>query len=759
MPSSRRRLTASLVTVLVLTAAGGLCWWGAHSAAEFIEKRSLSNVQRALMLDGKEWATVTTDGLQVHLSGTAPTEVDRFRAMTAASTAVDSSRIIDEMTVAAVAALAPPPLKIELLRNDDGISVIGLIPSSSNRAALIRTLRDETAALQITDLLEVSDQEPPEGWDKSVQFGLRAAQLAPRAKISIEPGAVNVSAITDSREEKGRLETSLTQAVPSGVKLNTEISAPRPVIAPFMLRFLIDEEGPRFDACSADNEDGRDRIIEAAVDAGVDGIPGCTLGLGAPSPQWTDAAVAAIAAVKQLGAGVVTLSDADVALVVPASIEKDAYDAAASKLEQALPDVFSLRAEQEKSKDDQDQGPAEFIATLDEKQKLSMRGRITNPRMHEAVDSLARSRFADVQSNLLDDDAVPSGWTVRVLAAIEALDTLDYGSVQVTPDLIALSGTSGNPEATEAAAAQLADRLGPGVPFELSVRYDRLLDPALNLPDGNECVRQLNIIMSEAEIGFEPNKSSIAGDPEPTLERLAGVMKECRDYQIEAGGHTDAQGSEGFNADLSRGRAQALVRVMQEAGIDTTNMTSRGFGESQPIASNETEAGREENRRIEFRLMSERPVRTETLPPPVTLQGTTAEPPAEDADHSHDEELTPLTDEDILAESMATITLGPIFAGDDMEGPVNLTAAATMIRALIAPPSAQVRQPETEFFGPPIPTAGTSPFAPATVGASEEFLSLEQREANIVVPVQTPDESTPRPSPRPDEVAEEAANE
>ena len=66
-------------------------------------------------------------------------------------------------------------------------------------------------------------------------------------------------------------------------------------------------------------------------------------------------------------------------------------------------------------------------------------------------------------------------------------------------------------------------------------------------------------------------------------------MAECADYQLEAGGHTDSQGSEGFNADLSRGRAQALVAAMAGAGIDVTNMTARGCGESQPIATNETE--------------------------------------------------------------------------------------------------------------------------------------------------------------------------
>ena len=98
-----------------------------------------------------------------------------------------------------------------------------------------------------------------------------------------------------------------------------------------------------------------------------------------------------------------------------------------------------------------------------------------------------------------------------------------------------------------------------------------------------ECVDGLNAAMKESEIGFEPNKSVIAGDPAPTLARLAATMKDCADFRIEVGGHTDAQGSEAFNAELSRRRAQAILEAMTQAGIDTRFTTAKGYGESQPL--------------------------------------------------------------------------------------------------------------------------------------------------------------------------------
>ncbi|MFN3274357.1 MAG: OmpA family protein [Paracoccus sp. (in: a-proteobacteria)] len=710
MTTLRRRLTTSFATVLMLGGAGGLCWWGAQAAATFIETKSAEEVGRALQAAGHDWADVSTDGLLVRLTGVAPTEVDRFRATTQAATAVDASRIVDEMTVAALDAMTPPDFKVELLRNDQGISLIGLVPAATDRTALIRTLRSETAAPQVTDLLESADYPVPATWEAAMRFGLMAAQLSSNAKISVAPGQVHVAALADSRSEKARLEAVLRRSAPDGVTLTTEISAPRPVIAPFMTRFVIDGRGPRLDSCAADDDAARLRILNAAQAAGVQDMPDCTLGLGAPSPRWGEAAEAAIGALAQIGAGSVMLSDASVSLTAPAGVDRAAFDAAVAALEAALPRVFVLQATLEEG-DQAASGPVEFSATLTEGGSLSMRGGIADARMREAVDSFARSRFQVAQSGLRSDDGVPGGWTVRVIAALEAMDALHSGHVSVTPDLISVNGISGQTDATGRAAAILAQRLGAGARYELAIRYDRHLDAALGLPDGEACVAGLNLILSESEIGFEPSRASIAGDPGPTLASLAEAMADCADYQIEAGGHTDSQGSEAFNADLSRSRAQAILAAMEGAGIDTTNMTARGYGESQPIASNETDEGREANRRIEFRLLSPRPVRSTPLPEPVTVAGVTGAP------------VDPVTGPEAVAE-------GP-------ERPAG---------------QGPVRPPEvSEQLGPPMPMvregAGMSV---QTLGASEEFQTLDEREENIRVPVLTPDENTPRPPFRPE---------
>lgn len=706
-----RRLTTSLATLVVLAGAGGLSWYGAGAAATFIEARATRDVTRALQDDGHDWAEVRADGLRVQLTGTAPSEVERFRALAQAGTVVDAARVLDQMSVASIEAMAAPEFKVELLRNETGLSMIGLVPAATDRDAVLRGLRP--AGVPVTDLMESADHPAPEGWDDALRFALDAVRMAPRSKVSVAPGRVEVTALAQDREDQMRLEEALRRAAPPDLATRLEISAPRPVIAPFALRFVRDAGGARLETCAAADEAGRGAIAEAARAAGLTRAPDCVLGLGAPSPDWPQAAVAAIGAVGDLGQGRVVLSDADVALDVPADVTPERFAQVAGALEQALPQGYRLEARHDQPSPDP--VPVEFLATLPPSGSLTMRGRIADAQMQQAVDSFARARFDVGQSGLLTDTSVPGGWTVRVIAGLEAMAALHAGQARVTPEMIELTGVSGDPQAGARAARMLSDRLGAGVPYRLAISYDRRLDEELGLPDGEACVARMNIIMSESEIGFEPNRSSIAGDPGPTLARFAQAMTDCTDFQIEAGGHTDSQGSEGFNAELSRSRAQAIVTAMADAGIPVSNMSVRGYGESRPVATNQTEEGREINRRIEFRLLSPHPIGTDHVTPAVVMAGVTGE------------------------------------GGDPAPAPDWLGPRL--------PPLQGPRLPATDpqMQGPLLPAArAASGMVPMTVGVAEQFQTLDAREESLRVPVQTADDDTPRPGARPAQVAERA---
>lgn len=594
-----------LLGLAVFAAAAALCFWLSIWTVNGIERHSRLGVQRALDAAGNSWVEVETEGLQVILSGTAATEAARFRALSIAGGVVDSARLIDAMSVVDQEGLAPPEFKLEVLRNDDGISLIGLAPAALDRADLMSRLSDATGDSRITDLLELSDHPVPAAWDATVRFAVEALGLLPRSKVSVTPGHVTVVAIADSAAQKAQQEDRLRQSVPRGVTLDMAISAPRPVIAPFTLRFILDEKGARFDACSADSDRARTAILAAAVAVGANADSTCTIGLGVPTPDWTKATVMAITALGRLGSGMVTFSDTDIALAIGPEVSQADLDAVVGDLESNLPGVFALTASRSEGAVAGDSTGIEFRATVDAEGKVDLVGRVRDELAREVVEGFARARFGTdaVHSAMRVDDGVPEGWTKRVLIAIEVLGELDRGEAVVRPAEIAITGIAGSRETQGEVARVLSGQLGAGGAYDIDVTYEASIDPVAAKPSAEVCIGRIDDILAGAKIAFEPGSAIITREANTTVDAIAEVLRECSDYPMEIGGHTDAQGSEEMNLALSEQRARAVIVALQARRILTGNLTARGYGEGSPVMANDTEENRDRNRRIEFKLV------------------------------------------------------------------------------------------------------------------------------------------------------------
>jgi outer membrane protein OmpA-like peptidoglycan-associated protein len=102
---------------------------------------------------------------------------------------------------------------------------------------------------------------------------------------------------------------------------------------------------------------------------------------------------------------------------------------------------------------------------------------------------------------------------------------------------------------------------------------------------------------------FEFNKSVLLQKPFPELNRLANFMKEHPDVKIQINGHTDEVGSAEYNKKLSKERAEAVANYLIQNGIRQDRLKTKGFGNSEPIAPNDTEEGRLKNRRVEIEII------------------------------------------------------------------------------------------------------------------------------------------------------------
>lgn len=640
------RLGPKIISAVSLVLAALGCWLTASISADIIEERSGRAVGIALIEAGHDWSDVYTDGLQVHIGGIAPSEAKRFNALHVAGKMVDATRIVDGTTVKPAKPLTPPRYSIEILRNDEGVTLIGLVPDTLDRPGMVNEITALAQGTEVVDLLQAAHYPAPEGWEPAVHHGLNVLARLPRSKISISSGRIDITAIAESEEQKMQMEQALEEALKRRPNLNLDvswrISAPRPVIAPFTLRFLIDENGARFDACSADTSRTQRRILAAARDAGLEGEAECTLGLGVPTTEWADAATQAIAAVAQFGGGSVTFSDADVTLEALETTSQAEFDRVVGELESNLPEVFSLQSikpEPPESDEDEGQGPPEFTATRSPEGLVQLRGRLNNQMVRSTVESFAKARFGvdSIYTAARIDEELPDEWPVRVLAGLQALSALDSGSAVVQEDYITLRGKTGNPDAQAEVARILGEKLGQGQRYSIDVAYIEALDPIAALPSPEECVGSVNALLGETKITFEPGSAEMSGSALGLIVDISDILKACKDVEmeIEIAGHTDSQGREEMNLQLSQDRATAVLEALSARRILTSRITAQGYGEAEPIADNDTDEGREANRRIEFRLISplpDLPVGDETEATTETAVDTSAESAEADDD-------------------------------------------------------------------------------------------------------------------------------
>jgi outer membrane protein OmpA-like peptidoglycan-associated protein len=102
---------------------------------------------------------------------------------------------------------------------------------------------------------------------------------------------------------------------------------------------------------------------------------------------------------------------------------------------------------------------------------------------------------------------------------------------------------------------------------------------------------------------FELNKATLTPESEPELKRMVQVMLDNVALRIEISGHTDNTGTDAINNALSQARADAVKTYLLTAGIPAARIQSKGYGSKKPKATNETEEGRAQNRRVEFSIL------------------------------------------------------------------------------------------------------------------------------------------------------------
>jgi OmpA-OmpF porin, OOP family len=334
------------------------------------------------------------------------------------------------------------------------------------------------------------------------------------------------------------------------------------------------------------------KLFEAARTAlgNVEVVDRMDLSRGAP-PRFDEAALLLINQIAKLKDGKISLSDGKVSLSGMAR-DLGGREAIAAGLKN-LPEGFSVAANDIKAPPYIFQAYKDPVAVT-----LTLTGYVPDNTVHAALVATASRKFFNekVVDNLKASVGAPPGFAGAVTPALGALSRLSTGTLVVSDREVKLSGDA----FYDAAAIQIRNGLGKDFPPGWQFKAEVTVKPAAAPVDATVCQQLFSDLLGKGSIRFESGRAVLDPDSAGLLDRLIETALRCPAANIEIAGHTDGDGEDAFNQALSEKRAQAVIDYLVKAGLPADRFTATGYGSTQPIASNDTDEGKAQNRRIEF---------------------------------------------------------------------------------------------------------------------------------------------------------------
>jgi OOP family OmpA-OmpF porin len=336
----------------------------------------------------------------------------------------------------------------------------------------------------------------------------------------------------------------------------------------------------------------KSKMLEAARAGlgGVEVVDRMNLSRGAP-PRFDNAALLLLDQIGKLKDGKITVSDTRVSLSGMAR-DLGGREAIAAALKN-LPEGFSVAANEIKAPPYVFQAYKDPVAVT-----VTLTGYVPDNNVHAALAAVAGRRFFSekVVDNLKASVGAPPGFVNAVVPALGALARLSTGTLVVSDREVKLSGDA----FYDAAAVQIRAGLGRDFPQGWQFKPEISVKPAAAPVDATVCQQLFADLLTKGKIRFESGRDAINPDSTGLLDRLVETAQRCPTANIEIAGHTDSDGEAAANQTLSERRAQAVTDYLVRAGLPATRFMPMGYGSTQPLASNDTDEGKAQNRRIEF---------------------------------------------------------------------------------------------------------------------------------------------------------------
>ncbi len=600
------RLSTLVFSFAFLLIGAGLSVFAAILGVNLIEETTETDVRRALSEAGYHWADVETEGLQVFVIGNAPSEAMRFKAKSAAGTVVDAARVIDQMNVIDSVEITPPEFKLEILRTGKSVSLMGMLPARYSVDSLIASIKGAVGPeAQVSQLLQTADFPVAESWPIAVRASVELLSLVDTAKLTVTTGEIRGNMVANDYAQGQAFERQVGMMASDDLTTDITINAPRRVIAPFVFSVSKAATTKEISVCTFQEELALDEFQATAANLNFEIKRDCQMGLGRPTAAWKETVFATLGAVDQFQEATATVLATEVKLLVSKDTDAELFSRVKAKLARDLSTEYMLQAERPEPDKEVNFAP-DFLIMISPERNVQLRGILPTEVARDMVQSMAEARFGkdNVHLSVRLDDAYDDDRTVHALTAIEAMANLRQGRAILSSRGAEISGQTYDETLNAQITGLFQDKLSKYQALSLSI--DTLEEPHHEEPLGpstDECIADIDALTSERKINFEPSSDRVDLKAHQVLDDIADVLRECGEIPLEIAGYTDSQGRAEMNLGLSQSRATSILNELQRRRVLTSSYVANGYGEANPIADNETEEGREKNRRIEFRLL------------------------------------------------------------------------------------------------------------------------------------------------------------
>lgn len=503
----------------------------------------------------------------------------------------------DGMTLARFAVRPPvaSPFFWSAVREGGVVRLSGFVPSATARAEVSAALAATIPGTGITDDTRLADGAPSTDlWLKAVRFAGHLLAQLPDGRVTLSDSTIGVEGAAPGFAAFDKLAAA-RKAAPEGFQV-TRFAVEPPRAVPFTWRLERSADAVRLSGFSP-SDDAR-RLLLDAVRAAFPGVPvadGMKLASGGPAPElWVSAAGFAVAQLAKLRSGSAEIAGTQVTLAGEA-LDSAAYLslmqaaksppsgvtalAGAVRPPTISPYVFSVRREGG---------------------ELTVSGFYPDAAVHEALAGALDHDFLREKVNDVSaiGSGAPDGFVSAALAGLLQLSRMGAGELSLVDTQLRLAGSTLVPGAAADIEAEL--RRTVRAPFTI----DTAIEVAATGPavDAASCSRLVGELLGRGIIRFATGSAEIDRRSRGLLDRLVFTLKRCPSAAVRISGHTDGMGDAEFNQRLSEARAAAVLAYLANAGIASDRLTAAGYGAGQPVAPNDTEAGKALNRRIEFEV-------------------------------------------------------------------------------------------------------------------------------------------------------------